>query len=57
MPRYFVVYLEAAAKSELGSTASPAAPNWDLTQPLQYPPAEEAVVALAGAALMVAQQM
>ena len=53
MPKYFVAYLEATVRSELASTASLAAPNWDLTQPLQ-----EAVVALAEAAwTVVAQQM
>ena len=53
MPKYFVAYLEAAAKFEPASTASLAAPSWDLTQPLQ-----EAVVALVEAAwTVVAQQM
>ena len=52
MPKYFVAYLEATAKFELASTASLAAPSWDLTQPLQ-----EAVVASVEAALTAAQQM
>eukprot|EP00986_Skeletonema_menzelii_P002027 scaffold555_cov158-Skeletonema_menzelii.AAC.24 len=30
MPKYFVVCLEAAAKFELASIASLAAPSWDL---------------------------
>ena len=52
MPKYSVAYLVATAKFELVSTASLAAPNWDLTQPLQ-----EAVVALVEAALTAAQRM